>query len=104
MPAQPFTDSDAQISPEQWFRYLDVVEPIRGELHTYCLRLTQSIWGAEVLVPRPPALPSPLVRAAPMAPLRLEMRPTLNLHSKWTTQWVLIIVAKSKWNGSIPIL
>lgn len=50
MPGRTFTDSDAQISREQWFRYLDVVEPIRAELHRYCRNLTQTIWDAEDLV------------------------------------------------------
>ena len=50
MPDRTFTDSDAQIAREQWFRYLDVVEPIRGDLHTYCLRLTHTIWDAEDLL------------------------------------------------------
>ncbi len=44
------TDTDAQRSREQWFRYLDVIEPFRGDLHVYCQRLTQTIWDAEDLV------------------------------------------------------
>ncbi|MEM7097893.1 MAG: RNA polymerase sigma factor [Pseudomonadota bacterium] len=45
-----FTDNDAQISREQWFRYLDTVEPVRKDLHSFCYRLTQTIWDAEDLV------------------------------------------------------
>ena len=45
-----YTDQDAQDAREQWFRYLDAVEPLRKDLHTYCYRLTQTIWDAEDLV------------------------------------------------------
>ncbi len=45
-----FTDQDARDSREQWFRYLDAVEPLRKDLHDYCYRLTQTIWDAEDLV------------------------------------------------------
>lgn len=50
MPDRVLTDADAQSSREQWFRYLDVLEPVRGELHSYCQHLTHSIWDAEDLV------------------------------------------------------
>ncbi|MEM9635857.1 MAG: RNA polymerase sigma factor [Pseudomonadota bacterium] len=44
------TDADAKSAREQWFRFLDVVEPCRAELHAYCLSLTRTIWDAEDLV------------------------------------------------------
>ena len=50
MTERNLTDQDAQSSREQWFRYLDVVESIRGELHRYCRRLTRTIWDAEDLL------------------------------------------------------
>lgn len=33
-----------------WQRYLDHVQPLRPALHTYCRRLTHSLWDAEDLV------------------------------------------------------
>jgi RNA polymerase sigma-70 factor (ECF subfamily) len=33
-----------------WHRYLDLVTPLRGALHRYCLRLTRNVWDAEDLV------------------------------------------------------
>jgi RNA polymerase sigma-70 factor (ECF subfamily) len=33
-----------------WFRYLDTIEPLRGELFGYCHKLTHNIWDAEDLV------------------------------------------------------
>ncbi len=50
MPNRTFADSDARTAREQWFRYFDIVEPIRGELHRYCRSLTRTIWDAEDLV------------------------------------------------------
>ena len=32
-----------------WHRYLDLVTPIRGDLHRYCRRLTRNVWDAEDL-------------------------------------------------------
>ncbi|MEM1198081.1 MAG: RNA polymerase sigma factor, partial [Pseudomonadota bacterium] len=50
MSDREFTDADAQAAREQWFRYLDAVEPVRADLHTYCQHLTRTIWDAEDLV------------------------------------------------------
>lgn len=50
MTQKEFTDEDAQASREQWFRYLDALEPVRSELHAYCCSLTRTIWDAEDLV------------------------------------------------------
>jgi len=33
-----------------WFRYVDTIEPVRPQLHRYCLRLTENVWDAEDLV------------------------------------------------------
>lgn len=43
-------DTDARALRTTWFRYLDTVEPLRGPLHAYCLRLTRDVWDAEDLV------------------------------------------------------
>jgi RNA polymerase sigma-70 factor, ECF subfamily len=32
-----------------WVRYLDIVEPLRPQLHRYCRRMTGTIWDAEDL-------------------------------------------------------
>jgi RNA polymerase sigma-70 factor (ECF subfamily) len=50
MSAEPLTDQFAQSMRRSWFAYLDVVEPIRPELHRYCLKLTGELWSAEDLV------------------------------------------------------
>ncbi|MEM7099989.1 MAG: sigma-70 family RNA polymerase sigma factor [Pseudomonadota bacterium] len=50
MAKSEFTDQDARSSREQWFRYLDAIEPLRKDLHAYCYRLTQTVWDAEDLV------------------------------------------------------
>jgi RNA polymerase sigma-70 factor (ECF subfamily) len=50
MPTDPLDDRFAQEMRRSWFAYLDVVEPIRPELHRYCLKLTGQIWSAEDLV------------------------------------------------------
>lgn len=50
MPKPMLTDEDAKSSREQWFRYLDTVEPARADLHAYCRSLTRTIWDAEDLV------------------------------------------------------
>jgi len=33
-----------------WYRYLDLLNPFRPDLHRYCLRLTGNLWDAEDLV------------------------------------------------------
>lgn len=44
-------DHDAARSiRRQWFRYLDTIEPVRGELHGFCRALTRNIWDAEDLL------------------------------------------------------
>ncbi|MBD3648488.1 MAG: sigma-70 family RNA polymerase sigma factor, partial [Pseudomonadales bacterium] len=45
-----FNHEGTQIIRAHWFDYLDAVEPLRGELHAYCLGLTGNIWDAEDLV------------------------------------------------------
>jgi len=32
-----------------WYRYLDLIEPFRPNLHNYCLRMTRNFWDAEDL-------------------------------------------------------
>ena len=50
MSDRSLNDADAQLARDQWFRYLDVIEPVRGDLHAYCQQLTARIWDAEDLV------------------------------------------------------
>ena len=33
-----------------WLRFLDSIEPLRGELYRYCRRMTRTVWDAEDLV------------------------------------------------------
>jgi RNA polymerase sigma-70 factor (ECF subfamily) len=33
-----------------WYRYLDLIAPLRPALHAYCRRLTRTLWDAEDLV------------------------------------------------------
>jgi RNA polymerase sigma-70 factor (ECF subfamily) len=33
-----------------WYRYVDVIAPLRPALHGYCRRLTRNLWDAEDLV------------------------------------------------------
>ena len=61
---------EAQIVIEQWRRHYNQQRPHSS--------LGYKPPAPEAVIPRPPALPSPLVRAAPTAPLTLEMRPTSN--------------------------
>jgi RNA polymerase sigma-70 factor (ECF subfamily) len=49
MPAEPLDDRFAQELRRSWFAFLGVVEPIRPELHRYCLKLTGDVWSAEDL-------------------------------------------------------
>jgi RNA polymerase sigma-70 factor (ECF subfamily) len=35
---------------DSWFRYVDLIEPVRSALHRYCRRITGSLWDAEDLV------------------------------------------------------
>ena len=44
------TDDTARALRTAWFDYLDTIEPLRGPLHAYGLRLTGSVWDAEDLV------------------------------------------------------
>lgn len=44
-----FTDEAARALRRAWFDFLDLVGPIRPDLHRYCLRLTGEIWSAEDL-------------------------------------------------------
>jgi RNA polymerase sigma-70 factor (ECF subfamily) len=50
MTADALSDDFARDMRRSWFAYLDVVEPIRPELHRYCLKLTGDVWSAEDLV------------------------------------------------------
>lgn len=43
-------DDTARTMRRVWFDYLDALEPLRGPLHAYGLRLTGSVWDAEDLV------------------------------------------------------
>jgi len=61
---------EAQIIIEQWRRYYNQERPHSS--------LGYKPPAPEAVVVSPPALPSPLVRAAPTAPLHLEMRPASN--------------------------
>jgi RNA polymerase sigma-70 factor (ECF subfamily) len=44
-----FVDDVARDLRRAWFDFLDLIEPVRPELHRYCLRLTGEIWTAEDL-------------------------------------------------------
>jgi RNA polymerase sigma-70 factor (ECF subfamily) len=46
----PLDDESARALRTAWFRFVDTVEPVRADLHRYCLRLTGSVWDAEDLV------------------------------------------------------
>jgi len=50
MAADPHSDDFARDLRRSWFAYLDVVEPLRPDLHRYCLKLTGEVWDAEDLV------------------------------------------------------
>jgi hypothetical protein len=73
---------EAQIIIEQWRRHYNQERPHSS--------LGYKPPAPEVIVLSPPALPSPLVRAAPTAPLPLEIPAASNSHSDWTTHWGLI--------------
>ena len=45
-----FSGQDAQSARRHWFNYLDAIEPVRADLHRYCLSLTRNIWDAEDLL------------------------------------------------------
>jgi len=49
MTADRLSDDFARAMRQSWFAYLDVVEPLRPELHRYCLKLTGEVWSAEDL-------------------------------------------------------
>jgi RNA polymerase sigma-70 factor, ECF subfamily len=49
MTPDPLTDDFARDLRRAWFAYLAVVEPLRPELHRYCLKLTGDVWDAEDL-------------------------------------------------------
>ena len=61
---------EARVVIEQWRRHYNQARPHSS--------LGYKPPAPEAVIPRPPALPSPLVRAAPTASLTLEMRPTSN--------------------------
>ena len=61
---------EARVVIEQWRRHYNQARPHSS--------LGYKPPAPEAVIPRPPALPSPLVSAAPTAPLTLEMRPTSN--------------------------
>lgn len=44
------TDETARALRRTWFDYLDAVEPLRGALHAYGMKLTGNVWDAEDLV------------------------------------------------------
>lgn len=48
-PAAPFDDQAARRLRRLWFDFLAVVEPLRPDLHSYCLKLTGNLWNAEDL-------------------------------------------------------
>jgi RNA polymerase sigma-70 factor (ECF subfamily) len=50
MAADPLSDKFARDMRRSWFAYLDVIEPLRPQLHRYCLKLTGQVWSAEDLV------------------------------------------------------
>jgi RNA polymerase sigma-70 factor (ECF subfamily) len=49
MSERPFDDEIARALRRAWFDFQDLVEPIRPDLHRYCLRLTGQVWSAEDL-------------------------------------------------------
>lgn len=48
--AEEFAPDAARTLRALWFGFLDTIEPARPKLHSYCLRLTGSIFDAEDLV------------------------------------------------------
>lgn len=50
MTAEALSDDFARDMRRSWFAYLHVIEPLRPELHRYCLKLTGEVWSAEDLV------------------------------------------------------
>src|SRR6185295_3798827 len=50
MSLEPITDETTRQMRLAWFRFLDTVEPLRRDLHRYCLRLSGNLWAAEDLV------------------------------------------------------
>src|SRR5258708_16025598 len=46
----PVDDESARALRRLWFDYLDVIAPFRPRLHSYCLKLTGSIFDAEDLL------------------------------------------------------
>jgi RNA polymerase sigma-70 factor (ECF subfamily) len=44
-----FGDETARAMRGAWFRFLDEAEPVRPDLHRYCLRITGQVWSAEDL-------------------------------------------------------
>jgi len=50
MSLEPITDEITRQMRLAWFRFLDTIEPLRPDLHRYCLRLSGNLWSAEDLV------------------------------------------------------
>ena len=50
MMSAPIDDDFARVLRRAWFGYLTEVEPLRPQLHRYCLKLTREVWSAEDLV------------------------------------------------------
>src|SRR5258708_29034855 len=46
----PISDQTASAMRQLWFDYLDTIEPIRPQLHRFCVKLTGSVWDGEDLL------------------------------------------------------
>jgi len=50
MPEPRISETTGREMRRAWRQYLDLVEPLRSQLHAYCRRISRNLWDAEDLV------------------------------------------------------